>query len=57
MPGGVLDIDPPTTGAEILTALVGAVPGPYLDDAAAAVGGVAVGGLYHNAGVVQVRLA
>jgi hypothetical protein len=31
--------------------------GNYVDDAAAAVGGVAVGGIYHTAGAVRVRLA
>jgi hypothetical protein len=30
--------------------------GNYASDAAAATGGVAVGGLYHNAGAVRVRL-
>ena len=29
----------------------------YVDDAAAALGGVAIGDLYHTAGVVKVRLA
>jgi len=28
----------------------------YADDAAAAVGGIPVGGLYHTAGVVKIRL-
>jgi hypothetical protein len=31
--------------------------GNYTSDAAAATGGVPVGGLYHNAGVVRIRLA
>lgn len=30
--------------------------GDYADDTAAAAGGVPVGGLYHNAGAVRVRL-
>jgi len=29
----------------------------YLTDAAAATGGIPVGGLYHNAGAVRIRLA
>ncbi len=56
LPGGIVDENPLTTGAEILAALVGEIPGPYADDTAAASGGVPVGGLYHNAGIVQVRL-
>ena len=32
------------------------LPGPYVDDAAAATGGVPQFGLYHNSGAVRIRL-
>lgn len=43
---------PKGTGSVVITGLISR---DYADDTAAAAGGVSIGGLYHNAGVVRVR--
>lgn len=49
----------PTTAAQVLANLgfTVAALGNYADDAAAAVGGVAIGGLYRNGSVLMIRVA
>jgi hypothetical protein len=47
---------PNSTGTVALTSQLPTVSGDYIDDAAAAAGGIAVGGLYHTAGTVKIRL-
>lgn len=55
---GLLDTDGTTVIAlDGATTLAAAMATEYADDAAAAAGGVAVGGLYQTAGVVHVRVA
>ena len=49
-----------TTGGTLATGAYAAMPtvvGDYLNDVAAAAGGIPVGGLYHTSGVVHIRLA
>lgn len=47
-----------STLLQVLTAVVAGLPGPFLDDATAASGGVAVGGLYQydGAGVFLIAI-
>lgn len=47
---------PDATGTVALTSQLPTVAGDYLNDAAAAAGGVPVGGMYHTAGAVKIRL-
>jgi hypothetical protein len=47
---------PDASGTVALTSQLPTVAGNYVDDAAAAVGGVLVGGMYHTAGAVKIRL-
>jgi hypothetical protein len=47
----------PATASTLLTRADFGVLGNYANDAAAAAGGVAIGGLYRNGSVVQVRVA
>jgi hypothetical protein len=47
---------PDADGTVALTSQLPNVAGDYLNDAAAAAGGVLVGGMYHTAGVVKIRL-
>lgn len=55
---GLLDTDGETIVAlDGAATLAAAMATEYADDAAAAAGGVAVGGVYHTAGVVHVRVA
>ena len=46
----------PESGSLLTQESGGGLLGNYASDAAAAAGGVGIGGLYHNAGVVHVRL-
>ena len=56
--GRLATTDQPETLLEkTLSAPIVSNIGNYLDDAAAATGGVPVGGIYHNAGALRVRLA
>lgn len=47
---------PNSTGTVALTSQLPTVSGNYANDAAAASGGIAVGGMYHTSGVVKIRL-
>lgn len=47
---------PNASGTVALTSQLPTVAGDYLNDAAAAAGGILVGGMYHTAGVVKIRL-
>ena len=47
---------PNSTGTIALTSQLPTVSGDYINDAAAAAGGILVGGLYHTSGVVKIRL-
>lgn len=55
---GVVDTNTLATGAATPTKLSGFnTLGNYANDAAAAAGGVAIGGQYRNGSVIQVRVA
>jgi hypothetical protein len=47
---------PDATGTVALTSQLPTVAGDYLNDVAAAAGGVLVGGMYHTSGAVKIRL-
>lgn len=47
---------PDASGTIALTSQLPTVAGNYANDTAAAAGGIAVGGMYHTAGVVKIRL-
>jgi hypothetical protein len=55
--GGIKTITfPNASGTVALTSQLPTVAGNYVNDVAAAAGGVLVGGMYHTAGVVKIRL-